>query len=163
MLYIAIHSTGGNSQDLASTPIVPSNHADEDPIFTLKVMLVHSIFLTCNGVLILLFIYNYIRLYQQKRNDRFKEQSKFDQIDYLIHLICEQEKLLEMRKEELQLEKKNDDKEWRRGQAATEVANEDIIRRYNQLSKKFYDELDILHEMMSRNDLELKVQKKGVK
>jgi len=159
MLSIAIYSMGGNGQDL----IVPTDHDDDDPTFALKVMLVHSIFLTCNGVLILLFIYNYISLYQQKRNDRFKEQSKFDQIDYLIHLICEQEKLLEMRKEELQLEKKNDDKEWRRGQAATEVANEDIIRRYNQLSKKFYDELDILHEMMSRNDLELKVQKKGVK
>ena len=92
-----------------------------------------------------------------------KRKSELIYYTYFFNTDTNEEKLLEMRKEELQLEKKNDDKEWRRGQAATEVANEDIIRRYNQLSKKFYDELDILHEMMSRNDLELKVQKKGVK
>jgi hypothetical protein len=124
MLSIAIYSMGGNGQDL----IVPTDHDDDDPTFALKVMLVHSIFLTCNGVLILLFIYNYISLYQQKRNDRFKEQSKFDQIDYLIHLICEQEKLLELRKEELQMEKKGDGGGERGNHSAVQSTEQEILR-----------------------------------
>ena len=99
-------------------------------------------------------------MYQRGRNDAFKEQSCFDQIDYLIHLICQQEEVLEIRR--VQLEK--DDETVKRGGTAAErmVGNKEIVRRYNQLSKKFYNELDILHEMMSKNNLELKIQKRGV-
>ena len=122
-------------------------------------MFVISILLTILCLLVLFFIYKYIRLYQKQRNDIFEEQSRFDQIDLLIHLICEQEKILEMEKLNV-----HESIPGETDEAKVVVGmNRDVVRRYNQLNKKFYNELDILHEMMSRNDLELKIQKKGMK
>ena len=77
----------------------------------------------------------------------------------LIHLICEQEKILEIEKLNV-----HESIPGETDEAKVAVGmNRDVIRRYNQLNEKFYNELDILHEMMSRNDLELKIQKKGMK
>ncbi len=161
MLSLIIHNTRCKSQDSTSSMHnLPSDDDDGgESSFALKVMFVISILLTILCLLVLFFIYKYIRLYQKQRNDIFEEQSRFDQIDLLIHLICEQEKILEIEKLNV-----HESIPGETDEAKVAVGmNRDVIRRYNQLNEKFYNELDILHEMMSRNDLELKIQKKGMK
>ncbi len=134
-----------------------------DDTLALQVVFASSILLTFLCLLLLLSIYKYIRQYQQDRNDTFEEQSCFDQIDYLIHLICQQEKVLELSREELERDNKKEGPELGGAVEDAVVRKEETLQRYNKLSKKFYTELDILHEMMSRNDLEFKIQKKGIK
>ena len=161
MLSLIIHNTRCKSQDSTSSMHnLPSDDDDGgESSFALKVMFVISILLTILCLLVILLIYKYIRLYQKQRNDIFEEQSRFDQIDLLIHLICEQEKILEIEKLNV-----HESIPGETDEAKVAVGmNRDVIRRYNQLNEKFYNELDILHEMMSRNDLELKIQKKGMK
>ena len=159
---------GGSEVRRSPTSSIPTLHYGTiakmmDDTLELKVVFASSILLTFLCLLLLLSIYKYIRQYQQDRNDTLVEQSCFDQIDYLIHLICQQEKILELRREELERDNKKEGPELGGAVEDAVVRKEETLQRYNKLSKKFYTELDILHEMMSRNDLESKIQKKGIK
>jgi len=99
--------------------------------YYIKAMIILSILIICITILASFILYLQIRMYQNTRQDILEETLQMDQIEYLIVLLEEQEKILKMEME---------------GRSVRYVEKE--LARFVALHREFSDSLEGLHDML---------------